>query len=138
MKTINIFLAVAALTLVLLGCAHEQKQSQTSQSPDSSQLPKGTVLVKQLPAGAEGVELSGGALRLKSGYTFVKQPRHGFAVARMGGGHGATSGGCGCTGGTCDPELKGGIIVCEDKGGCTGTCGLALTISGIRTQIIRY
>jgi hypothetical protein len=136
MKAMSVVLA-AALTLMLLGCAQEQKQSPTAGSPGQSQIPRGTVLVKQLPAGAEGVELSGGSLRLKSGYTFVKQPRQGFAVARMGG-QPVTSGGCGCTGGTCDPELKGGIIVCENKGGCTGHCGLALTVSGVKTQIIQY
>ena len=137
MKVISAFLTLLALTLMLLACAHEQKQSQTSQSPGQSETPRGTVLVRQLPADAEGVELKESSLRLRPGYKFVKQPRHGFAVARMSGGQPVLSGGCGCTGGTCDPVLKGGIIVCEASG-CTGTCGLALTIAGVKTNIINY
>ena len=136
MKTFSIFLTMAALTLMFLACAHEQKQGQ---SPDQSQMSKGTVLVKQLPAGAEGVELKGGALKLKSGYKFEKRPRGQFAIARMGGGgNPVTSGGCGCSGGTCEPEFTAaGIIECVPKD-CTGHCGLALTVSGVKTQIIRY
>ena len=138
MKAISTFLIFVALTLMFLACTHERKQAQTS--PDQSQVPvpKGTVLVKQLPASMEGVELKDGSLRLKPGFIFEKQPRHGFAVARMSGGQHVTSGGCGCTGGTCDPVLSsGGIIVCESSG-CTGSCGLALTIAGVNTKIIRF
>ena len=74
-------LTLLALTLVLLACAHQQRQAQTSQSD----MPRGTVLVKQLPAGAEGLELKEGSLRLRPGYNFVKQSGHRFAVARMSG-----------------------------------------------------
>jgi hypothetical protein len=133
MRVITAVLTLLALTLVLVACAHEQRQAQTSQSD----LPGGTVLVKRLPAGAEGLELKEGSLRLKPGYSFVKQSGHRFAVARMSGGQPVTSGGCGCTGGTCDPVLKGGIIVCEASG-CTGTCGLALTVAGVNTKIIKH
>src|SRR5438552_4378256 len=126
MKANAAVLTLVALTLVLLACAcaPEQRQAQTSKSTNPSQMPKGTVLVKQLPAGAEGVELKGSSLRLKTGYKFVKQSRHGFAVARISGGQPVLSGGCGCTGGACDPVSKYGIIVCEPNG-CTGSCGLA-------------
>ena len=133
MKVITEVLTLLALTLVLVACAHEQRQAQTSQSD----LPRGTVLVKRLPAGAEGLELKEGSLRLKPGYSFVKQSGHRFAVARMSGGQPVTSGGCGCEGGTCDPVLKGGIIVCEGTD-CTGTCGLALTVHGLNRKIIAF
>jgi hypothetical protein len=93
--------------------------------------------VKQLPAGVKGVELGEGFLRLKEGYNFVKQPKHRFAVARISDGRNVSSGGCGCTGGTCDPVYRGGIIVCEGSN-CTGTCGLALTIAGVERKIITY
>ncbi len=135
MKTISAFLIFLALTLMSLACAHERKHAQTP--PEQSQLPKGTALVKELPGSVEGVELKDGSLKLKPGFTFEKDPRHGFVIARMSGGQHVTSGGCGCTGGTCDPVLKGGIIVCESSG-CTGSCGLALTIAGVRMNIIRY
>jgi hypothetical protein len=125
-----------ALGLFAFGCA--QKDAEVHAQNSQSLPPKGTLLVKQLPAGVEGVELKDGWLHLKEGYKFEKQPRHRFSVARIGGGHGVTSGGCGCTGGTCDPKLgTGGIIVC-DSTGCTGSCGLALTIGGAQTKIIRY
>lgn len=138
MKTISAFLISLALTLVLLACVHEKNEAQTSPSTGQNGVPKGTVLVKELPAGAEGVELKGGALRLKPGFTFTKQPRHGFTVARMSGGQGATSGGCGCTGGTCDPVLgSGGAIVCQGTN-CTGTCGLALTVRGVTRKIVEF
>ena len=137
MKVTSAVLTLFALILMSFACAHEKRQAQTPPAGNQSDVPKGTVLVKQLPAGAEGLELSAGLLRLKSGYKFLKQPGHGFAVARMSGGHPVTTGGCGCTGGTCDPVSKGGIIVCESTD-CTGSCGLALTISGASTKIIRY
>jgi len=135
MKIVSAFLTFLALTLVFFACAHERKHAQTP--PEQTQVPKGTVLVKELPGSVEGVELKDGSLRLKLGFTFEKQPGHGFSIARMSGGQHVTSGGCGCTGGTCDPVLKGGIIVCESSG-CTGSCGLALTIAGAKTNIIRY
>jgi hypothetical protein len=132
MKIVTSGLLTVGTTLFLLACAPEQKQA--SNEPAA---PRGTVLVKQLPAGVEGLELRNGALRLKSGYNFVKQPRHQFAVVRMSDGQTVTSGGCGCTGGTCDPVLRGGIAVCEGNN-CTGTCGLALTIAGVRKAIMNF
>ena len=137
MKTISAFLTLLALTLVLLACAQEKKEAQMPQSSGQAAAPKGTLLVKELPSGVEGVELKNGALRLKPGFAFEKKPRHQFAVARISGGQGVTSGGCGCEGGTCDPVLKGGIIVCEGND-CTGTCGLALTVHGLNTKIIAF
>jgi hypothetical protein len=129
MKSLSALLTLAALTLILPACAHE--------TPNQTGLPKGKVLVKQLPAGVEGVELKDGALRLKPGFTFVKKPRHRFAVARISNGQTVTTGGCGCTGGTCDPTSSGGIIVCEGSN-CTGSCGLALTVKGVNTRIIEF
>ena len=129
MKTFSGFLVVVAVTLTLLACAHEATNQASG--------PKGKLLVKQLPAGVEGVELKDGALRLKPGFTFVKKPRHRFAVARISNGQTVTSGGCGCTGGTCDPTSSGGIIVCEGSN-CTGSCGLALTAHGVNTKIMEW
>ena len=137
MKITSAVLTLLALTLMLLACAHEKKQAQASPAGAQSALPKGTLLVKKLPASVEGLELKGGLLTLKPGYKFLKQPRHRFAVARTSGGRPVTSGGCGCTGGTCDPKSQGSIIVCESTG-CTGSCGLAVTIAGVSTTIMRY
>ena len=110
------------------------QQTQTSSA--------GTVLVKELPAGVEGLELREGALRLQDGYEFVKGPGGTFTVSRINvptNPTPPTGGGCGCSGAAegCQPVLKGGIIVCE--GGCgTGTCGLALTAGGVKTDIIKW
>jgi hypothetical protein len=130
MKLISSVFVLLGLTLLLLACAHEEGRA-------TGETAKGTVIVKQLPAGVEGVELKDGSLRLKPGYKFEKRPQHQFAVIRISDGRAVTSGGCGCTGGTCDPVLKGGIGVCEGSG-CTGHCGLALTVAGIKTTIINY
>jgi len=129
-KTLGALVILTSLTLMLLSCAHEA----TNQSGSPS---KGKVLVKQLPAGVEGVELKDGALRLRSGFTFVKKPRHRFALVRISNGQTVTTGGCGCTGGTCEPTAGGGIIVCEGSN-CTGSCGLALTARGVSTRIIEF
>jgi hypothetical protein len=130
-KMLGALFILTSLTLILLGCAHEA--TNQSSAPN-----KGKILVKQLPAGVEGVELKDGALRLKSGFTFVKKPRHRFALVRISNGQGATTGGCGCTGGTCEPKVNSsGIIVCEGSN-CTGSCGLALTVRGISTRIIEF
>jgi hypothetical protein len=137
-KTISAVLALLGATLVFLACAQQHKEAQTSQSSGSIGAPKGTLLVKQLPADVQGVELKNGMLRLKPGFVFEKKPKHQFVVAlTTGGGGSTTSGGCGCTGGTCDPVNRGGIIVCEGSN-CTGKCGLALTLHGVRTRIMEF
>jgi hypothetical protein len=105
-------------------------------APPGAQLtmPKRATMVEKLPDGADGLDLRDGRLRLKQGYRFVPQPMGRFAIENPGGGTGA-SGGCGCKsgGGTCEPKLSGGIIVCAADG-CT-QCGLALTIGGTTTEI---
>jgi hypothetical protein len=104
---------------------------------------KPTLLVSKLPAGAEGVELAEGGLRILKGYEFIRDSDSTFVIARMTertrtGGTG-TGGGCGCKGGTggCVPANQGGIIVCQADSSCTN-CGLALTIGGVSTMIFRY
>jgi hypothetical protein len=115
----------------------------TRTTPQQTQTPStGTVLVKELPAGVEGLELRDGALRLKDGYEFVPGPGGTFTVSRIQLPTlptSSTGGGCGCSASAtgCQPVSKGGIIVCE--GGCgTGTCGLALTVGGVKTDIIKW
>jgi hypothetical protein len=130
-------------TVVLLVCGFIVSFACKGTTPqDRDTRSTGTVLVKTLPAGVEGLELKDGALRVKDGYQFVKGPGGTFTVSRINvpvPPAPPTGGGCGCNAGTdgCQPVDKGGIIVCE--GGCgTGTCGLAVTAGGIRTEIIRF
>jgi hypothetical protein len=102
---------------------------------------KGQVLVQQLPDTLEGLEVREGALAVKDGYKFEKQPGGGFTIARMSDGATVTSGGCGCRTGSselCDPLMEGGIIICV---GFCNDCGLAAwpTASpNTRTELMRF
>ena len=135
-RIIGASLIVGAIALVLFACVHEDKQTQSSPVPGQTGTSQGTLVMQQLPAGVDGVELNNRQLRLKPGFTFVKKPRHQFSIARQGSNTSVTSGGCGCDDGACDPVMQGGIIVCQ--GSCTGKCGLALTIAGMRREILRF
>jgi hypothetical protein len=122
------YIVLLVLPIAVAGC------SRQSSTPGA----KGQVVVAQLPAGAEGVELKDGALKLKDGYDFVKESGSTFAIARRSDGRHVTSGGCGCKSatGTCTPTMTIGIIECVPDN-CT-SCGLALTVGGASTEIIRY
>jgi hypothetical protein len=102
--------------------------------------PRTELLVKELPAGVEGLELRDGAIWLKEGYTFEPQPDGTFIIGlRDGSGGGGTGGGCGCKsgGGKCEPVLEGGIAVCKGDSACT-KCGLALTVGGVTTEVMLF
>jgi hypothetical protein len=114
--------------------------SRQAPEPRQTGMTKGELLVTALPAGVEGLEIKEGAIHLQTGYEFVKGEKGSFTVARRGGGAPVVSGGCGCSGGTgdCDPEFTpDGIIVCASKG-CTASCGLAVTLGGTRTELVRF
>lgn len=126
---------LVALSLSLISCS--RNPAPPSEQTPGQTVAHGQVLIDHLPDGVEGVELAEGGLRLKKGYKLVKDSDSTFAIARMSDGRSVMAGGCGCKGsGGCDPVLEGGIIVCKAKD-CSD-CGLALTIAGVRTPIIRY
>jgi len=137
-KRLSLGLTVT-LSLTAAACTYSPRMPAEGQaSRTQSGSTKGTLLVRQLPAGVEGLALVNGELKVQAGYEFAKGDKGTFTVARAGGGQ-VTSGGCGCSGaGDCDPVLSpDGIIVCQSNG-CTTSCGLAVTIAGTRTELIRY
>jgi hypothetical protein len=125
MRAIRV-IALLALSFALASC----KKGET---------PGVQMLVSQLPAGTEGVELAKGGLRVLKGYQFVKDSDSTLAVERIEGGQRVGGAGCGCTDGTgCNVVSQGGIAVCQAEPGCN-KCGLALTgPSGVRTEIYEY
>ena len=148
MKRISMIVAIA-LTLTPLTNVSSQTPNANSRTPQSSgrdMRPKGRVLINKLPAGAQGVTLKNGAVRLKPGYKFVKQDNGAVTVARIRGGGGLGIGGtwnCDCTTGlgagqgTCSVTVAGIIITCL-KGTCNARCELTTTIEGLKTGVIMY
>ena len=57
------------------------------------------LLVQELPAGIEGLELAERGLRVKKGYEYVKDTDSTFAIMRMSDQRRITVGGCGCRAG---------------------------------------
>jgi hypothetical protein len=141
MKPIMIILA---LVLAVFASGHTPApapaaNAQMSQPQQQSETTKGTNLVERLPRSVHGVMLQEGALRVKPGFKFVKKGHGRFAIARRSNGGTVGLGGCGCKGGgDCQPKYTGGIITCQPVVSCSGSCTLALTIGGVRTDIIRY
>jgi hypothetical protein len=112
--------------------------SQVQTSPEAQTEPNVTLLIKELPAGTEGVELKTNGLAVSDGYQLVNDTPGTFSITRKRDGQSVASGGCGCTGGTCEPKLSpDGIIVCSGSS-CSDTCGLALTTAGVRTEIAKF
>lgn len=107
----------------------------------------GKALVKKLPTGLEGVQLSGNRVRIKAGYKFVKQADGSIAVARIKNGSG-TSGGTGLGGkwdcscdapgkGKCEAVTGGDALYCN-QGTCSSSCTLYVTTTGSTVGIVRY
>ena len=137
MKRISLFVLAAAFALTAIGYVYSE--------PPSRVAPRiGKVLVKKLPAKVEGVELTGNAVRLKTGYKFVKRGDGSVTVARMaGGGGGLGLGGtwtCSCSkGGSCTISSNGGILKCSAGGGtCKGSCELVVTTSELTARVMMY
>lgn len=111
-------------------------------STRSTSARKGKVLVKRLPDGAEGVELKEGALRIRDGYKFVKNPNGTVTVARMNDGQGV-GGSWSCTcddkgGGDCEAVISGGSISCKVVPFSCNSCSMSVVVSKVRTSIMRY
>ena len=125
MKRISLSVLAVAFTLTVIGYVYSE--------PSPRVAPKmGKALIKKLPAGIEGVELAGNAVRVKAGYKFVKHGNGTVTVARMaGGGRGLGLGGswsCNCKsdgGGTCTATTRPGALICESAGKCN-RCELTL------------
>ncbi len=145
MKHINIILIVA-LMLASLVCAGGQTPKAKTQKPQSvSQAAKvkERTLVKRLPDGLEGVEIKGNAVRVKSGYKFVKQANGTVTVARIKGGGNNVGGSwnCDCWSGSggCEAYILADTISClKSKDGCTGSCKLSVVVKGTRTGVVIY
>jgi hypothetical protein len=144
MKCIIIFVT---LTLTLLIWA----SGQTPPSDGPAQKGRGRAMVKKLPDKVEGVMLKDDQVKLKPGYKFVKRANGTVAVAIISGSVGLNDVGgtwaCGCTAdalpkkgvptGTCTVNFYPGGLNCS-QGTCTGTCFLAATVEGTKTNIIMY
>jgi hypothetical protein len=141
---------VVVLILIALIVAFSQTPRSTTQSRAQPAKPKGKVLVQRLPDGVEGVVLDKktAALKLKSGYQFVKQENGSIGVAaRMaGGGPGniVFTGTCNClppkgqtASGECTASIIEESLTCQ-KGSCSGDCKLAVTVGGKSTGLIIY
>jgi len=135
MRPVSVMTAVA-LIVTAFGCASGRPAGTQTQA----QAPKqGKVLVKSLPDGIEGVELVGDAVRVKSGFEWVKQPDGTITVARMGSSFGeAGTWSCDCTTGaySCQGEESNGSLRCVSRD-CL-SCKLTLTKGGPKTNIIAY
>ena len=107
--------------------------------PTQSEVPKGELLVQALPAGVVGIELREGRLHVREGYALVQGAGGTMSLVDPDNREKPSGLGCGCSGGTggCVVANQGGILVCKDEG-CTGSCGLAVTIDGITTEILRF
>ncbi|HET9252012.1 MAG TPA: hypothetical protein VFP58_07850 [Candidatus Eisenbacteria bacterium] len=142
---------MAALVILSLLSACS-KNSDNSSTPSNDVDPrnatgepphrKGRALVKELPAGVEGVELTDGGLRVLKGYEVVHDSDSTFSIARVSTGRPGptgTSGSCKCTSGTGKCKDGGAtIIVCVPADTTCTTCGLALTVGGVSTPIFIY
>ncbi len=140
MKRITIVLT-ATLMLALLTYAHSRTLKPNSPPKPTTQTvtAKKTALVKQLPAGVEGVELKGNSLRLKEGYKFVPEPNKSVSIARIKGGT-KISGtwDCACSkDGACGVSVGPNGLDCLMET-CKGSCTLKVTIGGQATRVIMF
>ena len=134
MKRTSLIAAMAVtVMLTIFACVSNQ--------PPSAPAPKaGKPLARSLRARVQGVELVGGAVRVKSGFQWVKQPNGTVTVARIAGGPGV--GGtwsCECSTlmGTCQTTITGKLLLCLPAN-CGGGCELIMTTTGLRTPVIAY
>ena len=134
MKRISIIVMAIVFTLMAIG--YVESKPMEAAAPAT-----GRALVKKLPAGVEGVELTSNAVRLKSGFKFVRKSNNTVAVARMSGGGLGVSGtfSCGCAGGDCSATTSGGTLFCTAGKGCKGPCQLTTTTGlGIKQAVFAY
>jgi hypothetical protein len=135
MRQVSVVAAVA-LILMAFGCASSPPPDDQNQA----QAPKeGKPLVKSLPAGIEGVEMVGDAVRAKEGFDWVKQPDGSMTVARMGAGFGeAGTWNCECTTGaySCQGSLEDGALRCRSED-CL-SCRLIVKKDGLNTAVFIY
>ena len=147
MKRLSMIVAIA-LTLTPLTNASGRTPNANSRTPQSrgqAKRLKGRVLVNKLPAGAQGVTIRNGAVRLKPGHKFVKQEDGTIAVARLKGGEAGVGGTwkCTCTkadgqaSGDCLVTIEAHLLICTTNT-CNGKCELGVTIKGLKTAVVRF
>lgn len=140
MKRLNVTVAVA-MTLALLASAHSQTPKSKSPPPQAqtakAEKAEKEVLVKQLPAGVEGVSLKGSQVKLKPGYKFVKEPNNTVTVARMNGTNIGGTWNCACSkDGGCGVSISPvtGLDCLTES--CTGSCTLKVTVGDKATAVL--
>jgi hypothetical protein len=155
MKRISITIVVTLVTLALALLIYAQKQKspsgQTAEtnsntaSEDQVQELKGTLLVKKLPKGLEGVMLKDGVVTAKPGYKFVTGEDGIVRVALVKGGGGLSDTGgswsCKCAGeGGCSSATAGPTLFCSKSptDTCKGECTLTVIIKGVTNRIMAY
>jgi len=137
-------MCLAAVASMSVACARSPERSvegagDTTAGTVPDTTARAQLLVQELPAGIEGLELVERGLRVKEGYKYVKDTDSTFAIVRMSDQRRISVGGCGCrVGPGCVPFLTDdGIIICVTIL-CT-PCGLAVTSpGGPRFEIARY
>jgi hypothetical protein len=147
MKRLSMIVTIALTLTPLMNVSSQtpNANSRTPQSRGQAKRPKGRVLVNKLPAGAQGVTVRNGAVRLKPGHKFVEQGDGTIAVARIGGGGLGVGGTWKCTckriagqaQGTCDATIVSDLLVCN-KNTCNGNCELTVTVTGLTKGVIRF
>jgi hypothetical protein len=134
MRQVSVIVAIA-LILTAFGCVSSPPPGDQNQ-----QAPKqGKPLVKSLPAGIEGIEMVGDAVRVKEGFDWIKQPDGSMTVTRMGTGFGeAGTWNCECTTGpySCQGSVEDGALRCRSTD-CL-SCKLIVKKDGLNTAVFIY
>jgi hypothetical protein len=134
----NTFIGVGAGQSNTTGSDKASPAGQTSKR-------KGTNLVKELPAGVDGVTLEDGFIKLKPGYKFVKEKNGRASVYLMKGGGGLPVSGsfdCSCASKEKDGKCKLGItsdkMTCFDAALYCTRCELVVIVNEATTRLIEY
>jgi hypothetical protein len=130
----QIRIGITAIALVMVVSVGASGQTNRAGAGSHARQQGGKALVKKLPAGLKGVQLSGNKVRVKAGYKFVKQDDGTVAVARIKGGGSGGAGldgkwSCNCDApgtGSCDTTTTGTHLICS-KGTCSSSCTLTIT-----------
>lgn len=139
-------IGITAIVLTLMMSVVASGQTNRAKVKNHTSQRGGKALVKKLPTGLQGVQLSGNKVRVKPGYKFVKQADGSVTVSRIKSGSGGGTGldgkwSCNCGGplttGSCDTITASNSLSCT-KGTCTGTCTLTITTTKGAVGVVMY